>query len=826
MDQQDEIPPGTGPDGGHDRDEEEGSRGASHHSLASRSIASHGSSQHSLHSRSDTAPGDGCFFADMTLDLTLAQMESTPRTDLKFAALANRESRDAAIDAVPPMPLIEERGGAAAAGGAGTVGRDAEVELSNVDAAGNGNGSHSAAARERPLARIDSASAPAYGGESSHSVTNSSAHSYPRPARPPRRPRDVSWTAAALIAIPFGLVLPHLYYPNRWIDRHDHRACGDDDVHDEVHPCHPRHASWSSMALSPAAHTAVLLSCLSAAAASLALLRILYSHPGGGEGDDPRHVGVTRTLLLAGGLRAFLNPLLASAVWLFLPGVRWAALLPLAWAAGDGIRAATGGAAGSGGGGRGGAADSSTLAERRSFFRALAVAALDVLSRSLRRNSFVRAASALVLLELVCVLLWWGAVGVVLSVEVFDEDGAVTKFMRFFWLIMSLAAGKWATGIVARLLGFVAAGGVAGWFARQDAMIEEARARREWQQRQERQRQPRLSSVNESGSDDDGNKDDATGGDDPGAGHAAARAALSAMPEAYRTADASAYAPAMDFDEGLDDDYDDDEADNDLVEPSPWRGGSWHGSGSDSYHPTPSVAAPTVKSLIATGCTVCLGSVAQCGLLGGPAQLLWGAARNADAAGSLLRRRFRPNGPGGFRGMDIVVDGGRADPRPWKRAVAHWWRKLDVAVRGFVRSHSDLAMSHVAAYFKGYQRAANDVAVLIETSGVESIVHDDITTRTCSSLCHLVAGSASLVFGTLLVAHRNAISSEPLGDASVLEALIFAYVFSYTIVFTALEPLRAAIKAMYVCFAEHPASLGQAFPLIYQRLSRISEARR
>ena len=81
-----------------------------------------------------------------------------------------------------------------------------------------------------------------------------------------------------------------------------------------------------------------------------------------------------------------------------------------------------------------------------------------------------------------------------------------------------------------------------------------------------------------------------------------------------------------------------------------------------------------------------------------------------------------------------------------------------------------------------------------------------------------------LVFGLMLVTHRNAIASDPLSDASLLEAILLSYVLSYTVLFTVLEPLRAAIKAVYVCFAEHPLSLSQAFPLIYQRLMRISGA--
>jgi len=81
-----------------------------------------------------------------------------------------------------------------------------------------------------------------------------------------------------------------------------------------------------------------------------------------------------------------------------------------------------------------------------------------------------------------------------------------------------------------------------------------------------------------------------------------------------------------------------------------------------------------------------------------------------------------------------------------------------------------------------------------------------------------------IVFGALLATHRNTFATEPLSDYSLFEILLAAYFLCYCITFTALEPLRAAIKAVYVCFAEHPLSLSQAFPLIFQRLSRISEA--
>ena len=41
----------------------------------------------------------------------------------------------------------------------------------------------------------------------------------------------------------------------------------------------------------------------------------------------------------------------------------------------------------------------------------------------------------------------------------------MTTFMHTIWLLLTLVAGKWATGTIARLLGFVAARGVASWTA-------------------------------------------------------------------------------------------------------------------------------------------------------------------------------------------------------------------------------------------------------------------------------------------------------------------------------------------------------------------------
>ena len=744
------------------------------------------------------------FFADITLDINLAQMETTPRTDMKFASMAvgGGGSREELIRNVPSMPLIEEpnvatmeedgvngigaaSGADVAAGGSGLNHNIMKAdEFDSMEAAAaQPTSTIPTAPPPRSFARIESSTTPGGVNDSFHTYNNSSTHSSStnniRPSRPPRRPRDVSWTAAALIIMPLGLFIPHVYYSNGYIVRHNTHPCHPDNIHvqenanegggatDEYYLsneyCHPHHPSWSQMALSPSTHSTILFSSLAATAISLALLRLLYNYPGGGEGDDRRHVNVTRTLLLASNLCVLLNPLLVIILWYWLPNIRVATLLPLSLIVRDVFRVKNSGSslpsfrnvrtldgridgrmafhrrtsAGAGGGGGGVGSNASSSHDRKTFFRALAVAALDILSRSLRRRSFVRVASVLLIVQLICVSLWWGAFSVILSVEIFDEDGIVTKFMHTSWIFLTLVAGKWATGTIARLLGFVASGGVASWFGRQSVIIElmereqaeeEERQRQQWQLAQPQQSTPNNKmTMDESTTDGDA----ATGGedssnadsgvsDDPASGYssnyAAAQAARSAMPDAYATADASAYTSVMDFDEGLDDDYEDDDEEG-ISHPSRPMGSPRHGNMNSSmeFTSTAHQSTSTVKSFLTAGCTFSFGSVAQCGLLGGLAQYLWSLVRNIDAMGFFLQRRFATNDSRGFRGMDI---GRNSNHRQWKQKLAVYWRKLDVSIRAFVRSHSDLAMSHCAAYFKSYQRAANDVAVLIEATGM------------------------------------------------------------------------------------------------------------
>jgi hypothetical protein len=86
----------------------------------------------------------------------------------------------------------------------------------------------------------------------------------------------------------------------------------------------------------------------------------------------------------------------------------------------------------------------------------------------------------------------------------------------------------------------------------------------------------------------------------------------------------------------------------------------------------------------------------------------------------------------------------------------------------------------------------------------------------CSCAGGAIAGVA-LATASVIVGGTDAYD-----DWAVLANLLLSFYLSYTLLFTVFEPLRAAIKAFYVSFAQHPDSLSQAFPLIYHRLSRLA----
>ena len=115
------------------------------------------------------------------------------------------------------------------------------------------------------------------------------------------------------------------------------------------------------------------------------------------------------------------------------------------------------------------------------------------------------------------------------------------------------------------------------------------------------------------------------------------------------------------------------------------------------------------------------------------------------------------------------------------------------------------------------------MGIFFSFSGVEPIIHDDISTHISACVGGSISGVIVIFTGAVLAHQRNRSNSDVSDTAIVLDMLL-AFVFCYTLIFTVMEPLRAGIKAVYVSFAEHPQSLSQAYPLIFHRLSRMSES--
>jgi hypothetical protein len=281
---------------------------------------------------------------------------------------------------------------------------------------------------------------------------------------------------------------------------------------------------------------------------------------------------------------------------------------------------------------------------------------LDIESRSLRRSSFYRIVSLVMGVQL-CMVVWW-------KLSVF---GGMSRGVM--GIVLALVMGKWLTGTVARVLALVASGGIANWFIQQSLLMEEMAA----------QEQP-PNNDNVTNDDDDDESQDYNVGYSP--------VANKSMPEEYRTADASIYQSVLDMgDEGIDDDFVDDDVEQTSGSVEQWT--SANGS--------------TCKSFLIAALSTSFGSVAQCGLLGGLAQFVWSLVRHADA---LLSHQ------GSFSRMQIGTDG-----RVSVSVILKLMTQANVMARLFVKRHSDLAMCHVAAYYKSYQKAATDVMMLVDASG-------------------------------------------------------------------------------------------------------------
>lgn len=445
-------------------------------------------------------------------------------------------------------------------------------------------------------------------------------------------------------------------------------------------------AYWVSTAMAP--RLATLHSLGWAYAASLILSRLLYRTLGGGDGDDARHIA-SQIVLAAAPISASVYFSLILVIHFLLPHAWPFMILPL-WSLARDLFLF-----------RQWKMTSSTPGGRQAFFQALTCMTLDILSRSLRRASFYRIVSLLLFVQLIVIALWRMALL------------AAFRSHSLFWFLMAATGGKWATGTVARLLSLIASGGVCNWFAEQDSLVAEMQQMKIDRGDATEETIEFMPSL-ESKSDD---------GDET-------------MPEAYRMAAASAYQTTIVLDDGIDDEFEDEEPEYQAVAMQPLS----------SILPA---GESTAKQLLFKGLTISFGSVCKCGLLGGLAQFVWSQLRKIDTARARL---------GGFQGMPIGGGSGTDDNQQFRQYLM----KSNRLAREFVRNHSDMAMSHVAAFQKSYHRAAQDVALLIDESGKPQLLD-------CTRILLLLFIDNQVAFDFIQVWSPSFMMIYPLTSAHALE---------------------------------------------------------
>jgi hypothetical protein len=507
--------------------------------------------------------------------------------------------------------------------------------------------------------------------------------------RAPRRARDVIWAISFLFYIPLSLILvPHLLAkgadPND-IDR-------------------PPLVNWYHFGTIPLIISSLL---------GVILARILYLTHGGGDGDDVRSIA-SRLMIGCNFLTCLTSPILTLQIYYLdiHDSNPFTIALLIGWII-HSIREVSifSNQIFSSLGSRNNAyhsrewmgrldveGASPEIQGQRTFVRELTHVTLDVLSRSLRCQSFYRVLCLVVAIQGVLVFFLRG-IYMQLSVEASSSNGGSNVLGGRLGFGMALVGGFWVCNACIKILGLLASGGITAWFAQQSLLLQEVHnadlglgAVRDQLTREDLEYGEVLSSH---------------------IGNSPTSIGVGIMPDAYRTVDASAYTSVIDFDDGLDDDYEELELSPTRSQDSMRQGrqgrqgkrtfrskqkeSKWTGGGSDS----PS----TVKSFLFMAMTTSFGSIAQCALLSWLAQFIWWFTHELERL-AYTSRRYLPLRPGGFRGMAVGAQG--SEP---------WSQRLKFVTRRFVRNRTDLALCHVAAYFKSYQKAANDVMALVDGSG-------------------------------------------------------------------------------------------------------------
>lgn len=194
----------------------------------------------------------------------------------------------------------------------------------------------------------------------------------------------------------------------------------------------------------------------------------------------------------------------------------------------------------------------------------------------------------------------------------------------------------------------------------------------------------------------------------------------------------------------------------------------------------------TAMKLVWSAVTVQLGSICAGALAGAFTPVLWGILRASRRAERSTSVRVSRAAVGFSRWIEA-----------WMR-VSHKYAHVQVAEQG-----------------KPWFVAARDTWDAFGARGVEAVVQEDASDRLLLFGCYLGGAVLALIMGVTV--HANVRSWVLVG--------FVVFWFGFSAVSLALTPIEAAVSALIVCFAEKPRLLSQMHPIIFHRLTRVSEVR-
>jgi len=646
------------------------------------------------------------------------------------------------------------------------------------------------------------------------------------PRNKPKRPRDIQWGVFYVIITLSTLFISHLFVPNN--NNNKSKQQQQQQQHDEFSN-NKSDITQSTLLLlsnSKLAYGYTFLSTILVYAACVIIARHLYRTLPGGDGDDMRHsiamyIDKYCAVISLLGLPLFLFLILG-----YTPHAWRFAFVPAIVLVKDVLvfrdRMSTGPWG-----------SPNDTDGKRTFFRELMCMSLDIISRSIRsRNNLQRYIQCMLLLQCIVLLYVRSLIFRLLSVK--------ATYTAFILLI----CGKWTCSIIIRQLGFISSGCIISWFLQMNEVVEK--------QNQHQNQQNVEQQIN---------NDSDSASDDYNVGY-----------NLYNYKENPYYPKTLLQHENDDDDYD--EYNNGIemtISPDQQQQADMYSSfapmssyltnhahknnnnASDNMHWSNNYTLP---SLITSSWTISFGSIVQCALLGWITQFIWSCVRKLERLScirSIQRRSVKVlpnnrrllsddddndddddnNDDEVFMQVNTLLSSTSSDY--YNEIIGNTWNKIHYYIYMYILSkYSDLGLCHVAAYYKCYTRSAQDVMNVMHTSGIEPILHDDITSSMITSFCSAISNIIVILLSFLLVHHRSTTlvnydnqhdhsHTLVLTDMSICIIMACCYVMSFILCQTTLEIVRSSIKTVYVCFAQFPGCLHNSFPLIYHRLMRISE---